>query len=228
MILAANFKTNHTRASTRDYFARLDAFSASRGQDLFYIFPPSSALDNFSGRVRVGAQNAWGAQNGSFTGELGLEQLGEFGIKTILIGHSERRHIMNEGLDLVRKKFDFFKAAGFEIFFCIGEPLEVKERGNDAVMQYIRAQLDGIDLSYEKLVLAYEPVWAIGTGKSATQEDITQIHAAIKALAPKPLLYGGSVNAKNFKEIVSTPNVDGVLVGTASWNIDNFIAMLGV
>lgn len=226
MILAANFKTNHTRSSTQKYLNDLQNF-AQKSSHSFYIFPPATALSESTPDVRVGVQNAFFASKGSFTGEIGLEQLQEFGTKTILIGHSERRHVIGEDLDMVRKKFDFFAQEGFEIFFCIGEKLPTKQEGEASVMRYLQSQLDGIDVSYEKLILAYEPVWAIGTGVSATNSDIETVHKNIKDLSDKPLLYGGSVNEKNFAQIAQIPNVDGVLVGTASWSLEKFLTMIG-
>ncbi len=226
MILAANFKTNHTRKSTLEYLETLDGFSNTCSEDSFYIFPPATALESSSAHITIGAQNAYPIESGSCTGEIGVAQLNEFSIKTVLIGHSERRHVLGESLDLIKKKYDFFKEQGFTIFFCIGEPLEVKEQGVDAVMAYIADQIEGIDLSYENLIVAYEPVWAIGTGKSATNEDIAQIHSKIKKICDKPLLYGGSVKEANFKDIVAIDGVDGVLVGTASWDVADYISMI--
>lgn len=225
LIFAANFKTNHTRSSTTEYLKKFDSFLEERSEK-GYIFPPATALTESVSNITVGTQNAYPARNGSFTGEIGLEQLEEFGCKTVLIGHSERRHVMEESLKQIKEKYAFYKSEGYEIFFCVGEPLEVKEQGTQAVMDYIAEQFDDIDLTYDKLVIAYEPVWAIGTGKSATTEDISDIHARIKKLSDKPLLYGGSVKTANIKEIAKIDNVDGVLVGTASWNVDDFCAMI--
>ncbi|WP_456452659.1 triose-phosphate isomerase, partial [Hydrogenimonas sp.] len=185
-ILAANFKTNHTRASTREYVAALDAGMQAMGYEApAYLFPPATALDRFETRsdIRIGAQNAYPTVKGSFTGEIGLEQLGEFGIETVLVGHSERRHILGESQEFIAQKYAWFKERGFTIFYCIGEPLEVREAGDDAVRRYLVEQLEGIDTAYEKLVLAYEPVWAIGTGKTATPELIEATHALIKSLS---------------------------------------------
>jgi triosephosphate isomerase len=225
MIFAGNFKTNHTRKSTAKYLEIFNKFLDGRA-DRGYIFPPASALLSSLKNVTVGTQNSYPAKSGSFTGEIGLDQLEEFGIKTVLIGHSERRHILGESLKAIKEKFEFYKNQGFEIFFCVGEPLEVKEQGVDAVMNYIAEQFDDIDLNYEKLIIAYEPVWAIGTGKSATVEDIKDIHSRIKKLSEKPLLYGGSVKVANINEIAKIDNVDGVLVGTASWNVEDFCSMV--
>jgi len=228
MIYAANFKTNHTRATTKAYMKELkEKLSEKRSEDRVFVFPPSSAIDCFDGDVTIGIQNAYMAQNGAFTGEIGLEQLEEFDIKTILIGHSERREILGESQEEVAKKFQFFKEHGFEIIYCIGEPLEIREKGFESLMKYLLAQFDGIDISYENLIFAYEPIWAIGTGRSATVEEISTTHRALKkAIGEKPLLYGGSAKPENIKEIVSIAGVDGVLVGSASLNANSFSEMI--
>lgn len=227
MIIAANLKTNHTRKSVQVYLDEISEFiTKEKITDRAVVFPPATALCESRAHVTVGTQNAWIAENGSFTGEIGTDQLDEFGIQTVLIGHSERRHVIGESLDLVKKKFDFFASRNYEIFFCIGEPLEIKEAGFDAIMSYIEKQVAGIDLEYDKLVVAYEPVWAIGTGKTASVEDIESIHKEIRKLTSKPILYGGSVKVENTAEILNIPNVDGVLVGTTSWTSERYNQML--
>ena len=227
MIFAANFKTNHTRSSTAAYLEQLAKRVASkRAEDRVMVFPPATALDRYEGDFTVGAQNAYPVQNGAVTGEIGLEQLEEFGIKTILIGHSERRELLGESQEMVSKKFSFFKEHGFEIIYCIGEPLEVREAGEEAVKAYLFAQFEGIDLSYEKLIVAYEPIWAIGTGRSATIEAIASTHAALRSKVSVPLLYGGSVKPANITEITAIDNVDGVLVGSASLDVESFSEMI--
>jgi len=135
MIYAANFKTNHTRFSTREYINKFSLKLKDKSpEDKIYIFPPLTALDKYSGNFTIGVQNAYPVERGAFTGEVGLEQLVEFDIKTILIGHSERREILGETQKFIAKKFAFFQEQGFEIIYCIGEPLEVRERGEEAVM----------------------------------------------------------------------------------------------
>ncbi len=228
MIFAANFKTNHTRKSTEHYIQELnEKLGAKKSKDQVYIFPPSTALESYEGDFTVGTQNAYPAHNGAYTGEIGLEQLDEFDIKTILIGHSERREHMGESQEKVAQKFSFFKEEGFEIIYCIGEPLEIREKGFEAVMQYLLAQFDGIDITYDDLIIAYEPIWAIGTGRSATVEEISTTHRALKkAINNKPLLYGGSAKPANIKEIISIAGVDGVLVGSASLDAGSFSEMV--
>lgn len=227
MIFAANFKTNHTRASTEKYIEALnEKLLAKKSEDQVYIFPPATALDKYEGDFTIGAQNAYPAQNGAFTGEIGTEQLEEFNIKTILIGHSERREHLGESQDKIAQKFAFFKEQGYEILYCIGEPLEIREEGDEAVMEYLLAQFDGIDISYKNLIIAYEPIWAIGTGRSATVEEIASTHESLKKTVQKPLLYGGSVKPANIKEITDIRGVDGVLVGSASLDAESFSQMV--
>jgi triosephosphate isomerase len=225
MRFLANFKTNHTRASTKNYIETLN--KELEGIDTqVLVFPPSSALQNSSGKVTIGAQNAYFAKSGAFTGEIGLEQLNEFNIKTVLIGHSERREIFGETQEFVAKKFEFFANEGFEIIYCIGEPLEVREQGEEALFNYLFSQFEGIDTNYTKLTVAYEPIWAIGTGVSATKEDITIVHNRLKEQFNLPLLYGGSVKIDSIKEIASINSVDGVLVGSASLDAIEFSKLI--
>ncbi|NPA60728.1 MAG: triose-phosphate isomerase [Epsilonproteobacteria bacterium] len=227
MIYAANFKMNQTRQSTREYLMKLQLHHHKRKLgDRVIVFPSITAIDNYDVDFTIGVQNAYPDIKGAFTGEIGLEQLEEFDIKTILIGHSERREILNESQEFISRKFNFFKEQGFEIIYCIGEPLNVREEGESAVLDYLISQFDGIDLDYSKLIVAYEPVWAIGTGRSASIEEITNIHNRLKERIDRPILYGGSVKPSNIADIASIPSVDGVLVGSASLKVDSFLDIL--
>jgi len=227
MIFAANFKTNHTRASTQAYVVALEErLATKRPEDHVYLFPPATALDRYKGSFTVGAQNAYPTQNGAVTGEIGVEQLEEFGIKTLLIGHSERRELLQESQTRVAEKFCYFQSLGFEIIYCIGEPLEVREAGEEAVMAHLLGQFEGIDITYDNLIIAYEPIWAIGTGRSATTEEIHTTHQALKQHLARPLLYGGSVKPANIQEIGAIEGVDGVLVGSASLDVERFSQMI--
>ncbi len=227
-IVAANFKTNHTRKSTKEYIAKLSNYLEQNSESEVFVFPTATSLDSFAlpKNLTIGVQNAYGVQNGSYTGEIGVEQLEEFAIKTILIGHSERRDILGETQEQIAKKYQFFKDLGYVIVYCIGESLETKEQGIGATLEYLFSQLEGIDTNYENLILAYEPIWAIGTGKTASLEDISEVHTAIKQSVCKPLLYGGSVKLENIEQICSLDSVDGALIGTASWEVDNFIKII--
>lgn len=228
MIIASNFKTNHTRQSSKAFIVEVNEYLKSNSSSEVYIFPTATALDTFEtvSNLHIGAQNAYPTKSGSFTGEIGTEQLDEFNIKTILIGHSERRHVLGESQEEIAKKYAFYKELGYKIIYCIGEPLEVKEQGLEATLEYVYEQFVGIDTNYDNLILAYEPVWAIGTGVTATNEDIQNVHNAIKSRIDKPLLYGGSVKVANVAEICAIENVDGALIGTASWNKEDFIKII--
>ncbi len=226
MIIAANLKTNFTRKETEKYVNELESYIQTKNitQEVL-VFPAMSSLDSHDGKVIIGSQNAYATQNGAFTGEIGTEQLEEFKIKTILIGHSERRHILGETQEELVKKFNFYKELGFKIVYCVGEPLEVRESGNEKMMEYISTQYEGIDTNYENLIIAYEPVWAIGTGLTPTSEDIESIHTDLKNKSKAPLLYGGSVKVTNAKEVLSLNNVNGILVGSAALYVEHFCTM---
>ena len=149
--------------------------------------------------------------------------LDEFCVKSVLIGHSERREL-GESEELLRAKFDFAAKAGWQIVYCIGENLSVNEAGG--TKEFLARQLKNIDLGYERLLIAYEPIWAIGTGKSASAEQIEEILNFIRKQTSAPLLYGGSVNAANIGGIAGIANCDGVLVGTASWDASGFLELI--
>ncbi|MCG3718764.1 triose-phosphate isomerase [Aliarcobacter butzleri] len=228
-IIASNFKTNHTRKSTTLFVNEVNNFlKKNKISNEVYIFPTSTSLNHFETvpNLMIGVQNAYPTTSGSFTGEIGTFQLNEFEIKTILIGHSERRHILGETQETITKKYEFYKNLGYKIIYCIGEPLEIKKQGIEKTLEYIYEQFIGIDVNYSNLILAYEPVWAIGTGVTATIDDIKNVHNAIKQKINKPLLYGGSVKVENVREICQIENVDGALIGTASWKVEDFIEIL--
>ncbi|WP_104722310.1 triose-phosphate isomerase [Helicobacter mesocricetorum] len=228
-IIASNFKTNHTRKTTLEFCNHLELFLNNKNiPHQIRLFPPNTALleNNFK-NFKIGAQNAYFTKNGSFTGEIGEEQLEEFQIQSLLIGHSERREYLGETQLFCAKKFEYFSQRDFEIFYCIGESLLTKKEGLEKTLEFLQTQLQGIDLNYPKLFIAYEPIWAIGTGISATLEEILQIHTNLKQILGKiPLLYGGSVKPQNIREILKIPSVDGVLIGSASWELESFKQIL--
>lgn len=227
MIVCANFKANKTRQETQAYMAVVESFvSANDIDDTIIVFPPFTALEHRPRNVLIGVQNAYPANNGAFTGEIALEQLEEFDVKTILIGHSERRHVLGETQEQIAAKFRFFAEQGFVIVYCVGEPLAVREQGDEALMNYIEAQCVGIDLNYSDLIVAYEPVWAIGTGLTPTNKQIEEVHSALRLKTTAPLLYGGSVKVENAGEIMALTNVEGVLVGSASLSANDFCEMI--
>ena len=224
MKFLANLKCNHTRASFREYAKILDE-NLSANDDVS-VFAPASAFDEKRYLFRLGAQNFYPCESGAFTGEIGKAMLDEFGIKDVLIGHSERREILNESEEFLRAKFDFAAKNGWNVIYCIGENLSTNESG--ATKEFLSRQLENIDLGYKNLVIAYEPIWAIGTGRSASIEQIDEVLSFLKTKANVPLLYGGSVNAANIADIAVIKSCDGVLVGTASWDANNFLNLIRV
>ena len=225
MKFVANFKTNHTRASTLEYIKILSQ-ELKDIDTTALIFPPATALTTSTQKVQVGVQNAYFCVNGAFTGEIGLEQLREFEVKDILIGHSERREYFKEDNDFLAKKFDFYAKEDFNIIYCIGENLETRQKGDEALFNHLYSQIDAIDTSYKNLTIAYEPIWAIGTGVSASVADIKAVHDNLKAKYGVPLLYGGSVKVDSIDDIAKISSVDGVLVGSASLDAKNFAELI--
>lgn len=221
MIYAANLKCNHTRASFELYLKALNEALKDKDENVF-VFPPSVALSQKESLFTQGVQNFYPCINGAFTGEIGKEHLDEFGIKCVLIGHSERRIFEDEVL--IKAKFDFAKEHQYKIFLCIGEDLKTKQ--DNQTKDFLKKQLENLDLTYENLVIAYEPIYSIGTGLSAKNEDIEEVLAFLRTLTKAPLLYGGSVNENNIKEITKIKNCGGVLIGSAALKVENFIKMI--
>ncbi len=189
--------------------------------------------------VYVAAQNCSNKKSGAYTGEVSVEMLESLGVKYVIIGHSERREYFNETNAMLSEKIDLALAHNITPIFCCGEPLLVREANTQD--EYVAKQLKEslFHLSAEdvqKVVIAYEPIWAIGTGKTATKEQAQQMHAFIRSELAKQygqevadsisILYGGSVKAANAKEIFSEKDVDGGLVGGASLNADEFVTII--
>lgn len=230
MIIAGNFKANHTRASAKEYLTALDGLCETKGEDdSVIVFPPFTALERYELKnIKIGAQNGYPAEKGSYTGEICLNSIAEFGIDSILIGHSERRHIIKESQEFIARKYEFFKRNNFNIFYCVGEPIEVRQKGIESVMSYIDKQFENIDVEYQNLIVAYEPVWAIGTGLTASVDDIEEVHRALRERVNSKILYGGSVTPANAPEILKSPFVDGVLVGGASLVAEDFYKIIKI
>lgn len=193
-------------------------------------------------RFAFGAQNCYGEARGAFTGEVSVGMIREFGGTFTLLGHSERRSLFGESDALVRRRLDGVLAQGLRVIACLGERVDERDAGRTETV--LRAQMDrlleGVNAAHAPLItLAYEPVWAIGTGVSATSDDIVAAHSFIKShLATFPVgtvspageevrvLYGGSVSKENVKEIVAVPEVGGVLVGSKSLSLSEFCPLL--
>lgn len=218
----------------------LQKFNAAKSVEL-YIFPPSlyiAQLHEIKGTVSLGAQNFYPADAGAFTGEIALPQVLSCGATSVLIGHSERRMLFQESPEFLKQKVDAAIQHGVEVFFCCGEPLAIREAGTQ--LDYVKNQLieSLFHLPKEALlttVIAYEPIWAIGTGKTATSAQAGAMHAAIRSWIGEyysteiaqqiPILYGGSCNETNAQELFSDPNIDGGLIGGAALNAESFLTI---
>ena len=180
------------------------------------------------GIVDVGAQNCHYATNGAFTGELSTQMLKEVGAKYVIIGHSERRQYFGETNELLNKKVLSALSSGLKVIYCIGETLEEKSKYKSVLKKQILEGLSNVS-NFNNLIIAYEPVWAIGTGKVATVDDISNVHSYILNVIQDnfkvdvPILYGGSVKSSNSAEILKIDVVDGVLIGGASLKADEFL-----
>jgi triosephosphate isomerase len=172
------------------------------------------------------AQNVHWENEGAYTGEVSPSMLLELGVAGSLVGHSERRQYFGETDAHVARRAQAALEAGLGVIACVGETQEERDSGDMETV--LRIQVDAIRDTcgvHERLVLAYEPVWAIGTGRTATPELVQEAHAFIKSLLDRPVLYGGSVKADNAAELLAQPGVDGALVGGASLDIDSFVAI---
>lgn len=242
-MVAGNWKMHGTRASVAELIDGLRDLALPASVDVA-VFPSclhiNQVIDGLQGTpVSVGAQNAAvESGQGALTGEVAPSQLVDAGCSLVLVGHSERRQIMGEQDAVLIRKFAAAQASGLIPVLCIGETLEQREAGK--TIEVVSAQLDSIidELGVEvfaKAVIAYEPVWAIGTGLTASPQQAQDVHAAIRAqLAAKNsevaqgvrLLYGGSVKAANAVELFGMPDIDGGLIGGASLNADEFGAII--
>ena len=203
--------------------------------------PPFTGLlgMNLEHPFSLGSQNCHWEGQGSFTGEISTRMLKDCGVSYVIVGHSERRQIFFETNDWIKWKMGAVVDAGLIPIFCIGETLEQRKSGQTD--QVLAQQLqDGFKMvnSFKKMVIAYEPVWAIGTGISAKVDQVKDAHLQIKNILSKqfpkniltdfPILYGGSVTPDNAEELISVPGVDGFLIGGASLNIDSFISIVRI
>ena len=231
--IAGNWKMNKTVAAAVEFVMEVrDALDLIEGVDIAFC-PPYLAIpalaDALQGtKIGVGAQNMYFEESGAFTGEVAPQMLTPF-CKYVILGHSERRAYFGETDEGVNKKVKAALKHGLTPIVCVGESLEQNEAGetHDFVSGQVKAAFAGLSAAeMAKLVVAYEPIWAIGTGRSATVEEIATTHTSLKQTVQKPLLYGGSVKLANIKEITDIRGVDGVLVGSASLDANNFVEMI--
>jgi triosephosphate isomerase len=242
-LLAANWKMQKTTEETERFLADFLPRVPESGGPEVVVCPPFTSLKSavehcFQSRVRVAAQNMHEAEAGAYTGEISAPMLQDLGVHGVILGHSERRQYFNETDEALARKVPAALGAGLEPILCVGENLMERERNEiEAVLtRQIHADLAEVpDARLSEVVIAYEPIWAIGTGQTATpelaQEAIALIRSLIEARSAEGaeairILYGGSVKPDNAAELISQPDVDGALVGGASLDPADFAAIV--
>jgi triosephosphate isomerase (TIM) len=244
-VFAANWKMNHGPTAARAFVASFAARWAPHADRSVILFPPalsvSTVVHALGNRddLAVGVQNIWTEDKGAFTGETSAPMARDAGARYVLVGHSERRHVFGETDAETALKCAAAVRSELTPILCVGELLSQRESGdtNDVVLRQLRAGLGtlGADV-VASMAIAYEPVWAIGTGKTATPDDAAALHEVIRAELEDrvgaraefiPVLYGGSVNASNASSLLGAPGVDGLLVGGASLDVESWMAICG-
>lgn len=238
-LFVANWKMNKTMVETRSFVERFNTYDLPDVADIA-ICAPFTDLATLGQQVQVsvGAQDVYPAERGAFTGEISAEMLKECYVRYVIIGHSERRQLLRESDDFVAKKYHYCVENGLVPILCVGETLAQREAGQAEAC--CKAQLDavfaGIHSFPEEIVVAYEPIWAIGTGKTATASDAQQMISTLRthlatligdehAMAAR-LLYGGSAKASNMRALMVEADIDGGLIGGASLEPDSFQALI--
>jgi len=239
-LIAGNWKMNGLKGSAAEFDAMLNGAADVTGKADLLVCPPSTLIAAFAGKahgqkVAVGAQDCHPKASGAHTGDISAEMLADAGASAIIVGHSERRADHGEGDALVRQKAEAAWRAGVTAIVCIGETQGQRDAGK--TLDILRGQLDGSlpdGSTAANLVVAYEPVWAIGTGLTPTAQDVEQIHGFIREFlalkfkaegARMRILYGGSVKPSNAAELMAVKNVNGALVGGASLKAADFLAI---
>jgi triosephosphate isomerase len=244
--VGGNWKMNTNRTTGSD-LARgvVDGLMNIDGVDTC-VFPPfpylltiRAILRDRGSAVHLGAQDVFHQADGAFTGEVSVAMLKDCGVQHTLVGHSERRHVMGEKDELINKKLRALLENGCEAVFCVGETLEERVAGHQEIVnaRQVRTGLADIPANLvEKLIIAYEPVWAIGTGKTATPQDAQDMHRQIRELLGRMyspdvasrvrIIYGGSVKADNAAELFGQPDIDGGLIGGASLKTADFVTIV--
>ena len=240
--VAGNWKMNLSLTEARSL---IEGIKAGLPKDLpvdLAVFPPfvllaplADVLEDLP--IGLGGQNCYFEPKGAFTGEVAPQMLLDVGCSSVIIGHSERRHVIGETGDMLKKKVVAALSAGLEVIYCIGETLDEREAGQtEAVLHRQIHEVLGADVSLDSVTVAYEPVWAIGTGKTATPDQAQEAHAFVRQEIGKlyngqiadrlRIQYGGSVKASNARELMSQQDVDGALVGGASLKADEFLGII--
>ncbi len=238
-LLAANWKMHLFTAQARDLLLELNRLGAEEKMPFPIVICPSHihlrmAKEHLAA-CEVGAQNGYPGEFGAYTGEVSMAQLWELGCRYVIVGHSERRQYFGEAGALLRDKVLDAQARGLRVIYCVGETAAQRQAGQTltVLQRQLEEVLRGATIAWSQLILAYEPVWAIGTGVNATPQQAQEAHAFIRARlkdlgAPEeaiPLLYGGSIKPNNAEALFSQPDVDGGLVGGASLVAQDFWAI---
>ena len=242
-IVAGNWKMNNDKSQTKSLLNKLNSYKIP--DDVRIIVAPSytqldQSIQILKGtKISVAAQNMNAASSGAFTGEVSAEMLKGIGVNSVIIGHSERRSLFHESDEILNKKVKSAIESNMETIFCFGEELD--DRNSGLHFKIIKKQLSNTlfnltESDWKKIILAYEPVWAIGTGETASPSQAQEMHAHIRKLISNrydeklannvSILYGGSVKPNNVKEIFKGTDVDGGLIGGASLNADDFMAIV--
>jgi triosephosphate isomerase len=228
MLVAGNWKMFKGAHEARAFSTRIRHLPERTAEVEVVVCPPFVSLQatlqglGDASLVRVYAQNVHWELDGAFTGEVSAPMLLELGVKGALVGHSERRQLFGESDETVRLRAEAALEAGLAVIACVGETEAEREAGET---EAVLARQVGFVPTHERLVIAYEPVWAIGTGRSATPQMAQDAHAFIKSLHSSPVLYGGSVKAENALVLLGQPDIDGALVGGASLDPLSFEAI---
>jgi len=228
--VGGNWKCNGTKDSIGKLVTELNNAKLEDDVDIV-VAPPFVYIDQVKSslidRIEISAQNSWVGKGGAFTGEISVEQLNDIGCKWVIHGHSERRHVIGEDNQFIGKKSAYAVTQGLKVIACIGEKLEEREAGKtfDVCYEQLKAFADNVP-SWDDVVIAYEPVWAIGTGKVASPQQAQEVHVAIrewlsknvsaKVASQTRIIYGGSVNGGNCVDLAKQEDIDGFLVGGAS------------
>jgi triosephosphate isomerase len=238
--IAGNWKMHKTRAEAAELAKALVA-QLKDGKHKYLVAPSFTALETVGKivagtNILLGAQDMAAEEQGAHTGEVSVLQLVDLGVKVVILGHSERRHVYKEDDALINKKVRLALKHGLDVILCVGELLEERESGKaEAVCERQTVKgLEGVTADeFKKVTIAYEPVWAIGTGKTATPEDADAIHAYVRKVVAKLygeaaaktvcIQYGGSVKADNAAQLMAKPNIDGALVGGAALKAETFV-----
>lgn len=238
--VGGNWKCNGTKESITKLVSDLNSATLEADVDVV-VSPPFIYIDqvksSLTNRIEVSAQNCWVGKGGAFTGEISAEQLKDIGCQWVILGHSERRHVIGEKDEFIGKKAAYALNQGLGVIACIGELLEEREAGNtfNVCYQQLKAYADSLP-SWDNVVIAYEPVWAIGTGKVASPQQAQEVHVAVRDWLKKNvseevasktrIIYGGSVNGGNCAELAKEEDIDGFLVGGASLKGPEFATII--